>query len=241
MPDAIFEDPRLARVYDPLDADRSDLDAYVAIIDEVEATSVLDVGCGTGTLACRLAAGGLTVVAVDPALASLDVARRKPNAERVRWIHGDARTLPPLSVDVAVMTGNVAQVFITDHEWLATLRGIRAALGSGGWLVFESRDPTRRAWELWTPELTRTIVDITDVGTVESWHELLDVDGELVSFRSMTRFHRDELLIESHSMLRFRDRSGLAASLAAAGYDIIDVRDALDRPGLEHVFIASRR
>jgi SAM-dependent methyltransferase len=51
MPDAIFEDPRLVRVYDPLDPDRSDLDAYVAFIHEAGATSVLDVGCGTGTLA----------------------------------------------------------------------------------------------------------------------------------------------------------------------------------------------
>jgi len=31
MPDAIFCDPRLARIYDPLDPDRSDLDAYAAM------------------------------------------------------------------------------------------------------------------------------------------------------------------------------------------------------------------
>jgi len=29
-----FEVPRLARLYDPLDPDRSDLDAYVAIVDD---------------------------------------------------------------------------------------------------------------------------------------------------------------------------------------------------------------
>ncbi|MDQ3391600.1 MAG: class I SAM-dependent methyltransferase, partial [Actinomycetota bacterium] len=33
MADAIFEDPRLAQVYDPLDPDRSDLDVYVAVVD----------------------------------------------------------------------------------------------------------------------------------------------------------------------------------------------------------------
>ena len=43
------------------------------------------------------------------------------------WIHGDAMTLPPLQVDVAVMTGNTAQVFLTDDEWVAALRGIRRA------------------------------------------------------------------------------------------------------------------
>ena len=78
--DAIFEEPRLAEIYDPLDPDRSDLDAYAALAGEFSAVSVLDVGCGTGTLACLLAARGLEVIAADPAAASLDVARRKPGA-----------------------------------------------------------------------------------------------------------------------------------------------------------------
>ena len=80
MADAAFADPRLAEIYDPLDPDRSDLDVYAAMAQEFGARSVLDVGCGTGTLACLLAARGLEVIAVDPAAASLDVARRKPGA-----------------------------------------------------------------------------------------------------------------------------------------------------------------
>ena len=108
VPDAIFDDPRLARLYDPLDPGRSDLDAYMAMVREFGAHSVLDVGCGTGTFACLLAGQGLEVVGVDPALASLDVVRGKPGADAVRWIHGDATSLPPLDVDIAFMTGNVA-------------------------------------------------------------------------------------------------------------------------------------
>ena len=154
MPDAIFEHPRLAQVDDPLDPDRSDLDAYVALVDELGARSVLDVGCGTGTLACTLAERGVDVAAVDPAQASLDVARTKRGAGQVRWIHGDATGLPAMQVDAAVMTGNVAQVFVTDEAWRATLSGIRAALRPGGWLLFESRVPARRAWERWIPERT---------------------------------------------------------------------------------------
>ena len=42
MPDAVFDDPRLAAIYDALDPDRSDLDAYVAMVDEFGARSVLD-------------------------------------------------------------------------------------------------------------------------------------------------------------------------------------------------------
>lgn len=145
--DAVFEDRRLVRMYDTLDPDRSDLDAYIAIVDELDARSVLDVGCGTGTFACMLAGRGVEVVGIDPALASLEVARRKPAADRVRWIHGDATTLPALQVDAAFMTGNVAQVFVTDESWTATLRDIHAALRPGGSLVFETRVPSERAWE----------------------------------------------------------------------------------------------
>ena len=111
MPDPIFDDPRLAGIYDHLEESRPDLEVYNAIVDEFAARTVLDFGCGTGTFACLLAARGIGVVAVDPAKASLDVARSKPNADQVRWLLGDATTLPRLDADMATMTGNVAQVF----------------------------------------------------------------------------------------------------------------------------------
>jgi SAM-dependent methyltransferase len=238
--DAIFEDPRLARVYDPLDPDRSDLDVYVELVDELRARSVLDIGCGTGTFACLLAQRGIDVTAVDPALAILDVARSKPGAAAVRWLHGDATSLPALRVDAAFMTANVAQVFVSDHDWAATLGGTRDALRPGGVFVFETRDPQRRAWEQWTPELTRTIVDVPGVGVVESWEEVTEVSGDVVTFRSMTAFRRDDLVIESISTLRFRDRLQVEASLVQEGFQLSEVRDAPDRPGRELVFLARR-
>jgi SAM-dependent methyltransferase len=240
MPDAIFDDPRLAAVYDPLDPDRSDLDVYVGIAGELGARSVLDVGCGTGTFACMLAARGVHVTAVDPARASLDVARAKPGAETADWLLGDATTLPPLSVDAAFMTANVAQVFLTDDDWTATLRGVRDALGPRGMLVFETRDPARRAWEQWTPEQTRIEVEVPGVGLVESWEEVTAVEWPLVTFRSMTVFHRDDVAVESMSTLRFRDRAEIEASLAREGFDLAEVRDAPDRPGREFVFLSRR-
>src|SRR5690606_31428807 len=58
VPDRIFDEPRLAAIYDALDTDRRDLDVYASIAREVDARSVLDIGCGTGTFACMLAAEG---------------------------------------------------------------------------------------------------------------------------------------------------------------------------------------
>ncbi len=126
-PDNIFEHPRLAAIYDALDADRSDLDVYVAIAEELGARRVLDVGCGTGTFALLLADRGLEVTGLDPAGGSLRVARAKAGSERVRWIHGDAKALPSLRVDLATMTGNVAQAIVEPSDWEETLRGVYEA------------------------------------------------------------------------------------------------------------------
>jgi SAM-dependent methyltransferase len=238
-PDEIFANPRLARIYDHLDADRSDLDAYTAMVREFGARAVLDVGCGTGTFACLLAAAGVDVVGVDPAAASLDVARRKPGADRVRWLLGDATTLPSIAVDVATMTGNVAQVFVDDADWLAALAGIRRALRPSGRLVFEVRDPARRAWENWTRVTSFSRTEIPEVGTVESWVELTDVSPPRISFRWTFHFEQDGAVLTSDSTLRFREKGEIEASLVEAGFEVLDVRDAPDRPGLEFVFLAT--
>ncbi|QHT55079.1 class I SAM-dependent methyltransferase [Cellulomonas sp. H30R-01] len=239
MPDAAFTDPRLAALYDPLDPDRSDLDVYAALVDELGARTVLDVGCGTGTFAVLLARRGVDVVGVDPAAASLDVARAKPDADRVRWVHGDATTLPPLAVDLAVMTGNVAQVLVADDDWAATLRGLHAAVRPGGHLVLETRVPAREAWRDWVRERTWSRDDVPGVGVVETWTDLLDVSPGLVTFRSTYAF-ADGTVLASDSTLRFREHDEVAGSLADAGLTVVEVRDAPDRPGREWVFVARR-
>ncbi|SFO12198.1 Ubiquinone/menaquinone biosynthesis C-methylase UbiE [Geodermatophilus obscurus] len=240
MTDAVFGDPRLAAVYDTFDGDRADLDPYLSLVEELGARTVLDVGCGTGSFACLLAERGVQAVGVDPAAASLDVARRKPRADEVRWLLGDAGSLPPLQVDLATMTGNVAQVFLTDEEWAATLGAIRAALRPGGRLVFESRRPERQAWREWTRERSWTRAVVPEVGPVETWVEVTDVRGSLVSFRWSFVFGSDGAELTSDSTLRFRSREELGDSLATAGFSVQDVRDAPDRPGHELVFIARR-
>jgi SAM-dependent methyltransferase len=240
VPDPIYAQRRLAEIYDPLDPDRSDLDVYAAIVEEFGARTVLDIGCGTGTFACLLALHGMDVTGVDPAAASLDVARTKPGADRVRWLHGDATTLPPLRVDLATMTANVAQVFLTDADWAATLRGIHAALRPGGRLVFETRDPARQAWLEWDREHRYQRVDIAGVGVVEAWVEVTAVRGDLVSFRHVFVFESDGAVLTSDSTLRFRSRRQVEESLLRAGFTVDEVRDAPDRPGREFVFLATR-
>jgi SAM-dependent methyltransferase len=241
VPDAIFAHPRLAQLYDVFDGPRDDLAAYVAIAGELGADRILDVGCGTGCLALLLARTGRAVTAVDPAEASLDVARAKDGSAAVTWIHGGAAAAPAATADLAVMTGNVAQVFLADEDWARVLRAIGTALRPHGYLVFETRRPERRAWEEWAADTAPVTLDVPDAGPVEHRLEVTAVNLPFVSFRDTYTFGADGAVITSDSTLRFRGRDEVAASLAAAGYRILDVREAPDRPGREHVFITQHK
>jgi len=137
------------------------------------------------------------------------------------------------------MTANVAQVFVTDEAWAATLAGIHAALRPGGSLVFESRVPARRAWESWVREHTADERDVPGVGRVRTWCDLVEVAEPLVTFR-WTNVMPDGTTIESDSTLRFRTEAETRTDLTAAGFVVDEVRDAPDRPGAEHVYVTHR-
>lgn len=238
-PDPIFAEPRLARIYDAFEGERPDLDHYLAIVEEFDARAVADVGCGTGTFACMLASSGLRVVGVDPAAASLEIAKSKPGADRVDWICGTSDDLPELSFDLVSMTGNVAQVFVEEEAWAANLEAIRRALRGEGCLVFEVRDPSKRAWENWADrEPVRRY--IKDHGVVIERIELVDVSLPLVAFELTYLFEADGSEFVSRSTLRFRSREEVELTLQEAGFSVVEVRDAPDRPGLEFVFLCRR-
>lgn len=241
MPDAKFADPRLARLLDAIEPDRRDLDAYEVMLAGLGARSVLDVGCGTGIFACRLARRGLAVTGVDPAGASVDIARRRPDGDQVQWVVGEAGDVPACGFDAATMTANVAMVFVTDEAWLGTLRAIHQRLRPGGHLIFEVRDPAREAWRGWARASTFGRTEVPGVGPVEHWCEVTSAAGALVSFRWTYRMLETGETLVSDSTLRFRSRQAVTGDLAESGFAIEGVGDAPDRPGLQFVFVASRR
>ncbi|RXJ74063.1 SAM-dependent methyltransferase [Veronia nyctiphanis] len=236
-----FSQQRLAELYDFVDGSRDDLDPYIYLSKAFDAKSILDIGCGTGSLLCKLAKDKkLNLYGVDPALASLNVAKKKPLSRYVTWIHGDTSNTKTLSVDLALMTGNVAQVFLTNDAWLSTLRDIHDVLNPGGRLVFETRRPQSRAWEAWNKEDSYSQQHIPGVGIVEKWVELTDVSLPFVSFRWFYHFRSDDSIHVSDSTIIFRDKEDIESTLLESGFNIIDILQAPDRPGKEFVFIAEK-
>jgi hypothetical protein len=126
----------------------------------------------------------------------------------VHWICGDATALQPQQVDLATMTANVAQAIVDPQTWQRTLRGTYEALRPGGYLVFETRDPARRAWEGWNRETSYRETEVPGIGAVETWVEPIDVGWPLVTFRWTYVFSADGQVLTSDSTLRFREAGG---------------------------------
>lgn len=114
----------------------------------------------------------------------------------------------------------IYDAFDRERGALAAYLGLAEELRPGGFLVFETRRPERRAWEEWAADTGPVVLD---------------------SFRYTYTFLADGAVITSDSTLRFRSRDEVEASLAAHGYRLLDVRQAPDRPGREFVFISEKQ
>lgn len=219
---ALYADPRLVDLYDLLNSGDWDYAFYEKQIGN-QNQRVLDVGCGTGTFALRLAAAGHSVVAFDPSAMMINVARRRQRASRVHWIVGDASGVPNLRpFDVVTMTGHAFQCLLTDDEVIATLRIVRELLAAGGRFMFETRNPGVRPWNAWTPALSARSFQSEEHGSVEVFHECVAVTGPLVEFETQYVFHRDNTRQSSRSRLRFMSREDLANALGAAGFHDVE-------------------
>lgn len=217
--DQHYTDPRLVELYDIENSRGADTDFYVRLAADLDAHTILDLGCGTGMLTRELALSGRHVIGVDPAAAMLAIARRQPGAERVEWLEGDSRALGTPEADLVVMTGNVAQVFLDDADLATTLGNIRAALRPGGRLAFESRNPEDRAWERWNRTATYERID-SPHGPMECWLELVSVGNGRVRFEGHNVFSLTGEVLIASSELRFRSLAELTNALIEAGFAI---------------------
>lgn len=217
-PDASYTDSRLAALYDDLNPFGADTAFYLGVGAGHPGATIVDLGCGTGLLTVELARQGHRTIGVDPAGAMLDIARAREGGDLVEWIQGTSADLPNGEADLAIMTGHVAQVFVADAEWSATLDDLRAALRPGGLLVFESRNPLAAAWLEWTPEDSRTELSAVD-GPLTAWNEVTEVADGVVSLTGHYLWATGEHL-EDRGTLRFRSEDELRASLGAAGFAV---------------------
>lgn len=208
--------------YDELNPADDDYRFYTALATAARVSRAVDLGCGTGTLARMLAAGGLSVTGVDPDPGMLRVARARDPQGRIDWRLGSSDVIDTESAEFAVMSGHVAQVFTEDEAWLTALGDLHRALVPGGLLAFESRSPDARKWEAWTRGRTLRTVE-TPEGAVEFWHETAGARLPLVSYDTLTRKLRTGEATARREVLAFRTERALRNSLEHVGFKVDNV------------------
>ncbi len=227
---AEFTDPRLVAIYDTVNSYEpgTQPDFYLQLARELGARTVIDFGCGTGLITREFARRGYKVIGVDPAPAMIDVARHRPSGDLVRWVEGDASELGTPHADLAIMSGHVAQFFLTDEAWHTALVALHGALRLGGRLAFESRNPLVRDWENWTREARWSVHD-PNAGQIDTWCEVEQVHDEIVSCTNHYVFMSTGEELISPVKLRFRTEAQLVRALADVGFVVEHLYGDWDR------------
>lgn len=214
-----YQNPQIAEIYDLTNPWAQDSDFYLSLAGS-GSCSVLDLGCGTGTLCCALAERGHRVTGVDPAAAMLAVAKSKPHAQQVEWVACSGQSYKShRRFDLIVMTGHAFQVLRTDAEALAALGTMCGHLNDRGRIAFETRNP-RVDWAgEWAarPPLVRMLPG----GQLLETSEITGQDGEFISFQTSYRFPR--VTLTTSSTLRFPSREHVEALIARSGLVVRDL------------------
>jgi SAM-dependent methyltransferase len=212
VPDAHYDDPVLAELYDISCGWSEDRDFYLRLAGETP-ISVLDLGCGTGLLCSAFAAQDHRVTGADPSLAMLEIARRRPEGARIEWVAATAQTFRSARhFDLIIMTGHAFQVLLEDADIAAALATMRAHLAPGGRAVFESRNPALD----WASRWNGAISEYRHRGVpIRQTTHVLGRDGDRLTFEQ--RYHFPQRTLVSTSTLRFPPREEIEARLAGAG------------------------
>jgi SAM-dependent methyltransferase len=211
----LYSDAEAASLYNALNPWGASDAFYLSLV--MASPSVLDVGCGTGNMLHRARADGHAgrLTGIDPDRAALDVARRRGDIE---WVEGTAAAMTwDREFELAVMMGHAFQCLITDDEIRESLAAIRRALVDGGRFVFETRNPAARAWERWNPDHATDVVDPAG-RAVRVTHQVLSVDGDVVTLTETTSDRDGTVLRVDRGSLRFLDAEALTRFLAEAGF-----------------------
>jgi SAM-dependent methyltransferase len=149
------------------------------LVEHCPTGKVLDVGCGTGSLAARLAAAGYEVVGVDPSERMIELSRAK--APEVPVVQGSGAELPfpddsfdvVLSVATMHHIAEPTQVRRTLHEM------VRVARPSGRVLVWD-HNPRNPYWGRLMARVPQDRGDERLIGDAELRAGLHDAGAEIL-------------------------------------------------------------
>ena len=197
--------------------------------------SVLDLGCGTGNHALRLADMGYRVAGVDRSEEMLDIARVKSEEKGllVALYHGDIKSVAiDQMFDAAILMFAVLGYQTTNNDLIQTLRNVRRHLRVGGLLVFDvwygpavlSQKPGERVS---VAEGEDTTIIRLSSGVLDTLRHVCDV--RFKAYKIEKRQLVDEAT-EVHRM-RFFFPQEIAFFLESAGFEVTHMGPFPEREG----------
>lgn len=238
-----------SRYYDLLyrDKDYAGEARYVADLirrHSPQASSIMEIGCGTGAHAAELAALGFTVSGVDMSDGMLESAKARRDdlpedlQSRMSFSHGDARTVRlGQKFDAVISLFHVMSYQTSNADLAAAFQTAREHLKPGGVFVFDCwyGPAVLRQW----PSVTKrhladdsTVVDRIAEPTIHAESNVVDVNYTVTVTDRVTG--ATEELRETHHM-RYLFSPEIEVALSAAGMTLTDSRAWMsdDRPGFD--------
>ena len=221
---------RIAQIYD------ESLPAHVVdhylekrttfVLEHCPRGSALDVGCGTGALAARLAGAGYEVVGLDPSEGMLRVLEERTS--RVRAVRGSGTSIPfpDGSFDLVLSVAVMHHIAAADDVRRTLAEMVRVTSPGGRVLVWD-HNPRNPYWRLLMARVPQDTGDERLVGVPELVRGLADAGAEPV------------LVTQLGMVPDFTPRALLAA--AAAAERAAERTPLLRRVCAHNVILALRR
>jgi ubiquinone/menaquinone biosynthesis C-methylase UbiE len=117
------------------------------VLEHCPPGSALDVGCGTGMLAARLAAAGYSMVGVDPSDGMLEVMRRRARSVQAVEASGTALPFEDDSFDVVLTVAVMHHIADADDVRRTLAEMVRVSKPGGRVLIWD-HNPRNPYWSL---------------------------------------------------------------------------------------------
>ena len=209
---------------------------------------ILDLACGTGTMAIALAHDGYQVIAVDLSAAMLGEAERKAQREDVEvlFLQQDMRELSlPEPVDLVTCFFDSINYLLSYQDLVRTFQRVARVLTSGGLFIFDMNTPAGLASNWSYRKDGRDLGDVAIIGTNSYDPEKKLGTIQITVFKKVKQLCLYEKFTEVHTERAYTRRE-VKAALDEASLKLMAHYDCLtfQRPGRKTgriLYVATRK